>query len=163
MAKFRLLRPAYMQRHAGPPPSLHIPETGVHHASSMFRGTPNELLDAGTEVTCDHYPGPYVECLDDAARELKAAWDEAHPNLTSPDALDPTRHLPNGVDPLLTVSFDEMVRQGLQRQLDTTRAKQLSGPDNSEVLDALVEGQKALTAAVAELVKAQAEPRRARA
>lgn len=92
MARFRLKQAAYLKPHPHSPVPI--------------------LLAEGDEVDLPEAPGPYVTPLDEEAGKLLAAYHEARPGAN----MDPTRHLPNGIDPIAGPTFDQQVMAGLRAQ-----------------------------------------------
>jgi hypothetical protein len=144
MGHYRLLQAAYVQRQPG-----QVPVWDLSNKVAAFRhGSPCELLDAGQTIVSETYPGPYVEALDESGKAAEAEYRKKYPNAT----LDPTRHLPNGQDPLVMHTFEGLVMRNLEGMLSSATAK----PAQNDVLTSIADSQAVLTAAVTEMAKQNA-------
>lgn len=76
LPRYRLLQAAYIQPH----PSQTMPL----------------LLQEGAEIVYAGLPGPHMQPMNEQAHAKKAEFAAKYPTAT----LDPTRNLPNGIDPL---------------------------------------------------------------
>jgi len=85
MARYKLLQQSYIKQH----PAAQYPQ----------------LLPEGSEIVYDGIPGPHMEPLDKEAEIAMAEYQKAHPGAS----LDPTRHLPNGIDPMAGKTVEQLV------------------------------------------------------
>lgn len=150
MGHYRLLQPAYVQRQPG-----QVPVWDLNGKIAAFRpGVPCEFMEAGQTFVSEHYPGPYVEALDESAKAAEAEWQKKRPGAT----LDPTRHLPNGQDPMVMQTFEGLVMRRLEGMLSEVAGK----PAQSDALTAIADSQAVMTAAITQLaqtVTALAQPK----
>jgi hypothetical protein len=89
--RYRLLQTSYVKRH----PAAQMPE----------------YLGEGVEIASNETPGPHWEPVNATAKVAVDAYRKARPNAT----LDPTRHLPNGIDPMAGHTLETALLGALRR------------------------------------------------
>lgn len=126
MARYKLLQPSYVKQHPG--------------------AAYPQLLPEGTEIVYDDVPGPHMEPLDKEAEIAMSEYQKARPGAT----LDPTRHLPNGLDPMAGKTVEQLV---MSRLTEIEASASRTSPD-AAVLEKLAEGQAQIAQVLSILVTA---------
>jgi hypothetical protein len=126
-----------------------------HNAAAVYgiRAPVYTLFRQGTEIDFDGVPGPHLAPLNaEAEAKMRAYWAK-YPGAT----LDPTRHMPLGQDPMGGRSIEQSVAallEGMQRDLAGAAPAQDA---QAAQIAALVDGQRAMMAAVAQLTAVLAQ------
>jgi len=125
MAKYKLLQASYIKQH----PSAPYPQ----------------LLPEGSEIVYDGTPGPHMEPVDKEAETAMAEYQKERPGAT----LDPTRHLPNGIDPMAGKTVEQLV-MGRLTEIEAA----VSRGSESSAIEKLAESQAQIAQLLTHLVSA---------